>query len=159
MKQQKGFTLIELVVVIVILGILAAVAVPRFANLQDDARQGVIQSALGAVKSASAIAHAKALVEGQTGATGSVTLEAGSVDMVHGYPAATTDGIEEAIDLEGISMDTAAAANTVVFYLDSGTECFNYTAAANATTPPVISGIGAVTNNTTNAQVCTVPAP
>ena len=56
-RKQKGFTLIELVMVIVILGILAAFALPRFADLGGDAREASIKGAQGAVKSASAIAH------------------------------------------------------------------------------------------------------
>mgnify|MGYP000382546049 CR=1 FL=1 len=62
MKQQQGFTLIELVMVIVILGILSAVAMPKFIDLQGSARLSSLSGALGAVKSASSIAHSAWLV-------------------------------------------------------------------------------------------------
>ena len=58
MKMQKGFTLIELVVVLVILGILAAVAVPKFINLSGEANAAALKSVKGAVESASAINYA-----------------------------------------------------------------------------------------------------
>ncbi|YCO02539.1 type II secretion system protein [Vibrio sp. VNB-15] len=59
MKVTKGFTLIELVVVIVILGILAVTAAPRFLNIQSDARTSVIKGVKGAVVNANQIANAK----------------------------------------------------------------------------------------------------
>ncbi|MCX8084994.1 MAG: prepilin-type N-terminal cleavage/methylation domain-containing protein, partial [Calditerrivibrio sp.] len=57
--MKKGFTLIELVIVIVILGILAAVAVPKFVDLQSDARKSAVKGLAGAIQSAAAIGYAK----------------------------------------------------------------------------------------------------
>ena len=59
MKRQGGFTLIELVVVIVILGILAVTAAPRFLNLQDDARESSLQGLKGAIDGAAGITMAR----------------------------------------------------------------------------------------------------
>ncbi|MDY5778603.1 MAG: prepilin-type N-terminal cleavage/methylation domain-containing protein, partial [Succinivibrionaceae bacterium] len=64
MRSNKGFTLIELVVVIVILGILAAVAAPKFMDLQSDARISALQGLQGAVKSAVNLTYAKGVVQG-----------------------------------------------------------------------------------------------
>jgi len=58
MKRQQGFTLIELVMVIVILGVLAAIAVPKFVDLKRDAQQAAMQGVAGAAASASAINYA-----------------------------------------------------------------------------------------------------
>jgi prepilin-type N-terminal cleavage/methylation domain-containing protein len=58
-KQQKGFTIIELVVVIVILGILAAVAFPKFQDLSGDAKKAVAQGGAAAISSAAVISFAK----------------------------------------------------------------------------------------------------
>ncbi len=88
-KQQSGFTLIELIMVIVILGILSAFALPRFADLSGDAELAATQGALGAAKSAAAIAHSSWLAKGGTAT--SVDLEGQSVDIVNGYPTGTLD--------------------------------------------------------------------
>lgn len=98
-SKQRGFTLIELVMVIVVLGILAAVALPRFYNLQTDARRAKAQAILGNIKSAAAIAHSAALVNNQTGPTGSITMQGTSVNLVHGYPQAHANGILAAANI------------------------------------------------------------
>ncbi|EPN4956048.1 type II secretion system protein [Vibrio diabolicus] len=106
MKRQGGFTLIELVVVIVILGILAVTAAPRFLNLQDDARKASLQGLKGAIDGASGIAYGKAAVEGKE------TIDASKADeddkpevegikITFGYP--TFEGLKTAVT--GLSDD------------------------------------------------------
>ena len=91
-SAQKGFTLIELVVVIVILGILAATAAPKFIDLTGDAKESVMKGVEGSIESAVSMVHAKAIVAGKT--TGDTTVEIGNVfyALVNGYPAAESLG-------------------------------------------------------------------
>ncbi|MEG0883175.1 MAG: type II secretion system protein [Janthinobacterium sp.] len=87
---QAGFTLIELVVVIVILGILAATAIPKFSDLSADARVAKMQAAVGTLKAGSALFHAQWLVNGAA-ADASVKMEGVDVAGKAGYPS--VDGI------------------------------------------------------------------
>ena len=109
--KQEGFTLIELIVVIVILGILAVTAAPKFIDLQGDARASALQGLAGAMKGAATLVHGKALVANKVSSSGDQYVCIGStsqsscnqsskdaVQVKCGFPDATEDGILRALD-------------------------------------------------------------
>lgn len=108
MKRQNGFTLIELVVVIVILGILAVTAAPKFMNLQGDARHASLQGLKGALQGASGIVYGKAAIKGVESTKGQVNTGADTVETLFGYPEASDEGIVKAIVGTGSDGDWAS---------------------------------------------------
>lgn len=134
MKKQSGFTLIELVVVIVILGILAVTAAPRFLNLQGDARtsslqglRGAMAGATGIVYGGSAVAGEEALGKTQADGDANTPPLSNGVTTHFGFPTANTAGIEAAVtgltgtDWVAVAVSSTGVTPTSVAYSFAGT--------------------------------------
>ena len=107
-RDQSGFTLIELVVVITILGILAAFAIPRFASLEREARSAAIQGMAGSVRSAAALSHSLWLTQN---GPATVTMEGNIINMTNGYPIGAD--IDDALaDFNGYAFSLVAGTGT-----------------------------------------------
>lgn len=116
MKSSKGFTLIELIIVIVILGILAVTAAPRFLNLSGDAKASVLDGVKAAVVSAGTIVYSKAILAGKhtSGPTGTDTVGTPAIALTYGYPKATSVALQAAVEVpEGWVFSTDAATGLV----------------------------------------------
>lgn len=154
--RQSGFTLIELIMVIVILGILSAFALPKFADFSGQAESSSLEGARGAVRSASAIAHAACLADSScnaSGATATVTIEGASVSMVYGYPDKA--GIQVAADLDGYTITPGATADPLIIAVEGdGTPCFTYTIASISGTDITAPAISAPLTYNSTAATC-----
>ena len=138
-RQQSGFTLIELIMVIVVLGILAAFALPRFADFGGDARLAAMQGAAGAVKSASAIVHSAALANPAAVTAGTVNVEV-DIALVGSYAAPTAAGIGLAAQLSSGDFDTSdtGTANTFIVKDKTKAACqFSYKMASGDSAPTI----------------------
>jgi len=165
--KERGFTLIELIMVIVILGILSAFALPKFADFSGDAEASSIEGARGSVRSASAISHAACLAATDCTSTGTstVTMEGEEIDMVESYPdrdevvtLATLDGYHTVNSTNSIG---STAIETIIISIEDrdNAPCFAYRQAhANPTgaTPavPVAASVSTTGTFTSASSTC-----
>jgi len=114
-KSQGGFTLIELVIVIVILGILSAIALPKFVDMGSDARTAAMKSVEGSMRAANSMIYAKAaagnLMNGTTATPVSVTVNGVAVATVYGFASSATE-LVKVMDMSP-DFDATTTANVI----------------------------------------------
>lgn len=133
-QRQRGFTLIELVVVIALLAILAAFAIPRYAGLEREARSATILGVSGSIRSGAALVHGLWLSQG----INPVVMEGNTINLTEGYPDATDVSLTLA-DLTGFSVAVNAGGDQAVFSKTGLTNCEVVYNDALANTAPLIS--------------------
>jgi len=133
-RRQRGFTLIELVVVIALLAILAAFAIPRYAGLEREARSATILGVAGSIRSGAALVHGLWLSQG----INPVVMEGNPINLTEGYPDAS-DISATLADLTGFTVVVNGGGDQAVISKTGLTNCEVVYNDALANSAPLIS--------------------
>ncbi len=161
MKPQSGFTLIEMVAVIIILAIMAATALPRFTNLSAEARYSSLSGLVGGLRAAATLGKSKWLAAQSTaidtvdfngvGVSVITLATTGSTVNSLGYPAATATGINLAMDSWATYTSGTEADGSWVFWPEGVAQsnlCFARYLSGTVTITPATAGLAAGTGGT-----------
>ncbi|WP_299806652.1 Tfp pilus assembly protein FimT/FimU [uncultured Shewanella sp.] len=127
---KRGFTLIEMVVVIIVLGILAVIALPKFVNFHADSKVAVLDGIAAAMKGGLDLVHSKAVIEGENVDFGSIEYAGVSIPLYNGYPAVDgNDSFDELnrqvrtwLDIDSVSLTAIKLDNDAApFFIDKST--------------------------------------
>ena len=111
MKNQSGFTLIELIIVIVILGILAVTAAPKFIDISSDAHRATMKQLEGSLKEAIKLVYMKSVIEGEENINRSSSPDVDGIETHWGYPE--PDQIRELLNLSESDWEVFPSGNSV----------------------------------------------
>ncbi|GIC75283.1 type II secretion system protein [Moritella sp. F3] len=120
MKSSKGFTLIELVIVIIVLGILSATAIPKFINIHSDARKAALDGFIGGFTSTNSIVMSKAAILGVENSVKPQKLDGTDIYIEDGSIMLTVDNIKSAMNISGFNIAEGGSTdggNTIIVYL------------------------------------------
>ncbi|MCE2596040.1 type II secretion system GspH family protein [Motilimonas cestriensis] len=149
LTKQSGFTLIELVIVIIVLGILAATAAPKFIDLQSDAKKSALNGLKAAFEGGATLTYSKAAIAGKE-KVGDTTVSINGVDVgiAYGYPKANETELKKAVDLStgdwAFGTASGSPASIEIYAVDTpsasvATCSVKYTQAAASNARPTIA--------------------
>ncbi|MCG9730160.1 prepilin-type N-terminal cleavage/methylation domain-containing protein [Shewanella sp. Isolate13] len=127
---KRGFTLIEMVVVIIVLGVIAIVALPKFVVLKTDSKIATLDGIAAAMESGLDLVHSKAVIEGQAKGAGNIVHAGVTIPLYNGYPAVDgTDSFDELnrqvkawLNIDSVSLTTIQQdPDAAPFFIDKST--------------------------------------